>query len=50
MRVAVCSSKSYDKTFFEAVNAGKHQFVYLESRLDSSTALCGRLTTVVVCL
>lgn len=39
MRVAVFSSKSYDKTFFEAANAGKHQFIYLESRLDSSTAL-----------
>lgn len=38
MRVAVFSSKSYDKTFIEAANAGKHQFVYLESRLDSSTA------------
>lgn len=38
MRVAVFSSKSYDKTFLEAANKGKHQFVYIESRLDSSTA------------
>lgn len=38
MRVAVFSAKPYDKTFLEAANAGKHQLVYLEPRLDASTA------------
>lgn len=39
MRVAVFSSKSYDRQFLDAANAGKHQLVYLEPRLDSSTAI-----------
>lgn len=38
MRVAVFSTKPYDKTFLDAANAGRHQFVYLESRLDATTA------------
>ncbi|MDO9233631.1 MAG: 2-hydroxyacid dehydrogenase [Methylotenera sp.] len=38
MRVAVFSTKPYDKTFLEVANAGKHQLVYLEPRLDASTA------------
>jgi D-lactate dehydrogenase len=39
MRVAVFSSKSYDRQFLEAANSGKHQLVYLEPRLDASTAI-----------
>lgn len=39
MRVAVFSSKSYDRQFLEAANGGKHQFMYLEPRLDASTAI-----------
>lgn len=39
MRVAVFSSKSYDRQFLDAANAGKHQLVYLEPRLDASTAI-----------
>lgn len=38
MRVAVFSTKAYDKTFLDAANAGRFQLVYLESRLDASTA------------
>ncbi len=37
MRVAVFSTKSYDKTYIDAANAGHHQLVYLESRLDETT-------------
>ncbi|CAG0949595.1 D-lactate dehydrogenase [Methylophilaceae bacterium] len=39
MRVAVFSSKSYDRKFLDAANAGRHQLVYLEPRLDASTAI-----------
>jgi D-lactate dehydrogenase len=39
MRVAVFSSKSYDRQFLEAANNGKHQLMYLEPRLDASTAI-----------
>ncbi|PKO93407.1 MAG: hydroxyacid dehydrogenase [Betaproteobacteria bacterium HGW-Betaproteobacteria-1] len=39
MRVAVFSSKSYDRQFLEAANGGKHQLMYLEPRLDASTAI-----------
>jgi D-lactate dehydrogenase len=38
MRVAVFSTKSYDKTYLDSANAGQHQLVYLEPRLDSTTA------------
>lgn len=37
MRVAVFSTKSYDKAYLDAANAGQHQLVYLEPRLDSTT-------------
>ncbi|PKO54402.1 MAG: hydroxyacid dehydrogenase [Betaproteobacteria bacterium HGW-Betaproteobacteria-2] len=39
MRFAVFSSKSYDRQFLEAANGGKHQLMYLEPRLDASTAI-----------
>ncbi len=39
MRVAVFSSKSYDRQFLDAANAAKHQLIYLEPRLDASTAI-----------
>lgn len=38
MRVAVFSAKPYDKTFLDAANKGRHQLVYLEPRLDATTA------------
>ncbi|MDO9149772.1 MAG: 2-hydroxyacid dehydrogenase [Methylotenera sp.] len=38
MRVAVFSTKSYDKTYLDSANSGQHQLVYLEPRLDSTTA------------
>lgn len=38
MRVAVFSTKSYDKTYLDSANAGQHKLVYLEPRLDSTTA------------
>jgi D-lactate dehydrogenase len=37
MRVAVFSTKSYDKAYLDAANADQHQLVYLEPRLDVST-------------
>lgn len=38
MRVAVFSTKPYDKTYLDAANAGRHELIYLESRLDAGTA------------
>ncbi|MDD2834416.1 MAG: 2-hydroxyacid dehydrogenase [Methylotenera sp.] len=38
MRVAVFSTKSYDKTFLDAANAGTHQLIYIEPKLDAHTA------------
>lgn len=37
MHVAIFSTKSYDKTYLDNANAGRHQLSYLESRLDIST-------------
>ncbi len=37
MRIAVFSTKSYDKTYLDASNSGRHELVYLEPRLDIST-------------
>lgn len=37
MHVAIFSTKSYDKTYLDSANAGRHQLSYLESRLDIST-------------
>ena len=47
MRVAVFSSKSYDRQFLDTANAGKHQLVYLEPRLDRSTAIAADGAEVV---
>ncbi|PKO46078.1 MAG: hydroxyacid dehydrogenase [Betaproteobacteria bacterium HGW-Betaproteobacteria-22] len=38
MRVAVFSSKPYDRDFLDAANNGRHVFVYIEPRLDAYTA------------
>lgn len=38
MRVAVFSTKSYDKTFLDEANAARHQILYFEPRLDASSA------------
>lgn len=40
MKVAVFSTKSYDRTFLEAANSkGKHELVFLEPRLTDETCL-----------
>ena len=38
MRIAVFSTKPYDRRFLEAANAGGHGFAWIESRLDPATA------------
>lgn len=38
MRVAVFSTKSYDRAYLDAANTGQHQLVYFEPRLDVTTA------------
>ncbi len=39
MRVAVFSAKPYDRRFLEAAAAGRHGFIWIESRLDAQTAV-----------
>lgn len=38
MRVVVFSSKAYDRAFLGAANHGQHELVFLEPRLDATTA------------
>jgi len=39
MKVAFFSTKSYDKEYFDQVNAdGRHQFTYFEAALNTATA------------
>ncbi len=38
MRVAVFSTKSYDRRFLDAANEGRHELVYFEPRLSADTA------------
>ncbi|WP_321188386.1 2-hydroxyacid dehydrogenase [Roseiconus lacunae] len=38
MRVAVFSTKSYDKEFLESANEGRHELTFLETRLTGETA------------
>jgi D-lactate dehydrogenase len=38
MRIAVFSTKPYDRRFLEAEAAGRHDFVWIEARLDAATA------------
>jgi D-lactate dehydrogenase len=38
MRIAIFSTKPYDRTFLTNANSGKHELVFLEPHLDSSTA------------
>lgn len=38
MRIKIFSSKSYDRSFLEAANGGRHELEFLEPRLDESTA------------
>lgn len=38
MRVAVFSTKPYDEQFLAAANRGQHELVFLEPRLDTTTA------------
>jgi len=38
MKLAMFSTKSYDRSSFDAVNAGKHEIHYFEPRLNAETA------------
>lgn len=38
MRIAVFSSKPYDRAFLTAANRGAHELIFLEPKLDPSTA------------
>jgi D-lactate dehydrogenase len=38
MRIAVFSTKPYDRRFLEAANGGGHEFAWIEARLDAATA------------
>lgn len=37
MRIAIFSTKPYDRTFFDAANAGRHELTYLTPRLTEET-------------
>jgi len=41
MRVAVFSTKSYDREFLDRANSGRHELHYLEPRLSAETAPLG---------
>lgn len=38
MKIALFSTKSYDRRFFDAANSGRHELRYLEPRLTSASA------------
>lgn len=38
MRIAVFSTKPYDRRFLDEANSGGHDFVWIEARLDAATA------------
>jgi D-lactate dehydrogenase len=42
MKVAVFSTKQYDRASLDAANAGRHQLQYLEPHLDAATATLAR--------
>ncbi len=39
MRIAVYSTKPYDRSFLSAANQGRHELLFFEPRLDASTAI-----------
>lgn len=48
MRIAVYSTKSYDRRFLDEANAaGRHELAYLEPRLDATTAVAAAGCTAV---
>ncbi len=47
MRVAVFNTKSYDRQFLDAANAGRHELRYFEPRLSVQTAPLARDVEVV---
>ena len=49
MRVAVFSSRTYDRQFLETANAGRHDLHFVEPRLTPATALLAE-GAAVVCL
>jgi D-lactate dehydrogenase len=49
MKVLVYSSRPYDREFLEAVNQGKHEFHFTETRLEEDTALLAKDFPAVCC-
>jgi len=48
MKVAIFSTKSYDRQFFTAANAQhQHQLIFLEAKLDRHTAILAKDATAV---
>ena len=42
MKIAIFSTKQYDRASLDRVNAGRHDIAYFEPRLDQATALMAR--------
>ena len=49
MKVLVYSSRSYDKTFLELANQGKHELNFTEVSLEERTALLAKDFPAVCC-
>lgn len=47
MKVAVYSTKSYDRPFLDAANEGRHELRYLDCRLEVSTAALAKGSSAV---
>lgn len=47
MKVAVYSTRSYDRQFLEAANGGRHEFRYLDCRLSVATAASAKGSSAV---
>lgn len=48
MRIAVFSSKAYDREFLDRANGGRHELRFLEPRLSVETASLAGFTAVCV--
>jgi D-lactate dehydrogenase len=49
MKVLVYSSRSYDRTFLESANQGKHEFVFTEARLEEPTVVLAKDFPAICC-
>src|SRR5690606_4787066 len=49
MKVAVFSTKAYDREYLEAANRGRHQLVFIEAPLNAQTALLAQGAEAVCC-